>query len=116
VGGVYALRWNAHVRVEIIYDRFSPRTKAIVDLVVWLFFYLFCLTLLVKGFGFGWSATTIMEHSPSIWGPPIWPVKIFIPVAAFLLLLQGLTKTIKDISTAITGRDLFSDTPKEYKT
>jgi TRAP-type mannitol/chloroaromatic compound transport system permease small subunit len=116
LGGVYALRWNAHVRVEIIYDRFSPRTKAIVDLAVWLFFYLFCVTLLVKGFAFGWSAMIIMEHSNSIWGPSVWPVKLFIPVAAFLLLLQGLTKTIKDIFTVITGRDPFSDILGEYKT
>jgi TRAP-type mannitol/chloroaromatic compound transport system permease small subunit len=55
----------------------------------------------------------VREVSHSVWEPPIWPIKLCIPLGAFLILLQGLVKTIGDIFTAATGRELIPETKKE---
>ena len=112
-GGAYALRWRAHVNVEIIYLRFSLRIRAIMDLFTWTLFYLFVGLLMREGMRAAWTAVERMEYSQTVWGPPIWPIKVIIPIAAAMLLLQGFTKTIKDFHTAITGRELVTEVARE---
>lgn len=106
VGGSYTSRWNAHISVDILYNHFSKKTRAIIDLFTWVFFYLFVGVLLWGGIEYAWISIKRMEHSSSTWGPAIWPVKIFIPLGAFLILLQGLTKTLNDIFIVFKGHDL----------
>ncbi|HSA77683.1 MAG TPA: TRAP transporter small permease subunit [Nitrospirota bacterium] len=103
IGGVYALRRRAHINVEIFYARLSERGKAIVDLVTWNLFYFFAFVLFWQGVGFAWNSIATLEVSNTIWGPPIWPVKIFVPFSAALLILLGFSKTIDDVITVITG-------------
>jgi len=107
LGGAYALRWNSHVNVEIIYEKFSPKTKAAVDLLTWSLFYFFYIVMLWKGATYAWTATMRLEKSSTIWGPPIWPIKLFIPISALLFLLQGLSKTLSDVVMLLTGRDVI---------
>src|SRR3546814_13868261 len=52
LSGGYCLREDSHVRVDVIYERFSERTKAIIDLVTSIFFFIFTVTLLVTGYIF----------------------------------------------------------------
>jgi TRAP-type mannitol/chloroaromatic compound transport system permease small subunit len=108
LGGAYALRHDAFVNVEVFYMRFSRRTQAIVDLVTWTMFYLFVGAMLWKSLPWAWASFSVKEFSNSTWGPPVWPVKWTIPLAAFFMLLQGMTKTIKDSYLAVTGRELVS--------
>jgi len=110
LGGAYALRWGAFVNVEVLYNRFPPRKRAIVDLFTWILFYIFCGVLLWKSVPWAWASVRVLEYSQSCWGPPIWPIKLTIPVGAALMLLQGLTKTIKDFYTVVTGRELVTGT------
>jgi TRAP-type mannitol/chloroaromatic compound transport system permease small subunit len=112
IGGAFALRWGAHVNIDAIYKYFPPRRRAIVDLFTWLVFYLFCGVLLWRAMAIAIDSVKIMEHTESVWAPPFWPVKLTIPLAAVLLILGGLTKTIKDSYTAITGRDLIVEVSK----
>ena len=107
LGGAYTLRWDGFVNVEVIYERLSPRARAILDLITWMFFYLFCGALLLTSTEFAWNATLNMERSYSTWGQPVWPLKLCIPLASFMILFQGLAKTIRDFFTAITGYDLI---------
>lgn len=108
LGGAYALRWGAFVNIEVLYERFPLRTRAIVDLFTWILFYMFCGVLLWRSVPWAWASVSVLEYSESVWGPPIWPIKLTVPVAATLVLLQGLTKTIKDFYTAVTGRELVT--------
>jgi len=105
VGGAFALRWGAHVNIDVIHRYFPLRTRAIVDLFTWLVFYIFCGVLLWHAVGMATESVKVMEYTDSVWGPPLWPVLLTIPLAAALILLQALTKTIKDTYTAITGRE-----------
>lgn len=73
------------------------------DAATFIFFFMFVVVLLWKGWDMTWKALQIMERSQSQWGPVIWPSRLVIPVGAFLLLLQGLAKFIRDMAVA-TGR------------
>jgi len=108
LGGSYALLWGAHINMDIIYKRLSIRKKAILDLVTWMFFYFFCGVIFWEGFKFAWISVEMLEHSSSVWEPPIWPVKVCIPLGGFLILLQGLSKTMRDLHIILTGHDLIN--------
>ena len=110
LGGAFALRWGSHVNVEILYSHFSLRKRASLDLFTWILFYLFCGFMLYRGWEASWLSITRLEHTYSFWGPPLWPLRLTIPLAAALILLQGLIKTVNDIYTAITGKQLVEET------
>ena len=97
LSGAYAYREDQHVRVDVIYAKFSPRGKAIADIVTSVFFFIFIGTMLVTGYRFAADAVNVGEHSFTEWGIQYWPVKLAIPIGAALLLLQGISKLLKDI-------------------
>lgn len=104
MAGAYALVTKAHIRVDILYVRLSLRGKAIMDVITFPLFILFITILVWKGIDFFLWSLSHQEHSASMWGPPIYPLKIIIPVAAFLVGLQGLADFIRNLITAITGK------------
>jgi TRAP-type mannitol/chloroaromatic compound transport system permease small subunit len=61
--------------------------------------------MLVYGGRFAMNSLSFRETLSSAWAPPIYPIKFAIPVAAFLLLLQGLAKYIRDLHLAVTGKE-----------
>lgn len=99
IAGGYLLVERAHVNVDIIYGKFSRVNKAVVDLATSFLFFLFLVVLIWQGVDMAWDSAAKLERSSSIWNPHIWPVKIVIPVAAVLLLLQGLVRIVSDIRT-----------------
>jgi len=104
LGGAYALFHKAHVNCELFYARFSVRVRAILDLVTSPMFFIFCVVLLMDALGFGLTSLKHLEHSTSPFNPPLYPFKLMIPLAALLILFQGLAKFIRDFYGAITGR------------
>ena len=106
MAGAYALRHNAHVNVEILYDRFSPRTKAIIAVITSLFFFLFCGLLFWNGWELAWDSLLNLERSQTPWGPPVYPAKLMIPIGGIAILLQGFAKFIRDAAFAISGKEM----------
>ena len=102
--GAFTFAVRGHVNVDIFYARFSPRTRAIVDLFTAPLFFFFILMMLIFGWQFALSSVAYRETLSSAWAPPIYPVKMIIPVAAAMLILQGLAKFIRDLHMALTGR------------
>lgn len=101
LGGGYLLISNGHVNVDLVYARWSPRTRAVVDIFTSLLFFLFAVVLLWQGSSLAFDSVSNWERSHSAWNPPVWPVKLIIPIAAALLLLQGLVKLVDDILIAL---------------
>ncbi len=99
--GAYALRYRAHVNMDLFYSRLSPRGKAILDVATFPLFLVFCGILLWQGGEFAWRSIELQEISVSFWGPPIWPVKCTIVIGVFLILLQGIGKFVSDFLTTI---------------
>ena len=105
VGGGYALLSGGMVRMDILYSRWSPRKRAIIDAAMFVFFVIYIITTLIACTEHAITSTMMGQHSGSPWRPPLYPIKITITVGVFLLLLQGISCFIKDIAT-IRGRPL----------
>lgn len=97
IGGGYLLAERGHVNVDIIYGKFSRKRKALVDILTWPLFLLFAGVLLWQGYEIAAESIADWERSNSVWKAPLWPTKTLIPVAAILLLLQGLVRLWADI-------------------
>lgn len=95
----YTLKHNAHVRIDIINSRLTPRTRAWIDLFGHLFMLLPVCTIMLW---FGWTAFLeswrIGEISTDAGGLLRWPIKLLVPAAFALLILQGLAETIRKVA------------------
>jgi TRAP-type mannitol/chloroaromatic compound transport system permease small subunit len=103
--GAFTFAVRGHVNVDIFYARFSPRRQAIIDLFTAPVFFFFISMMLIFGGQFAFNSLAYRETLPSAWAPPIYPVKLVIPIAAAMLILQGLAKFIRDLHMALTGRE-----------
>lgn len=97
IGGGFLLAERGHVSVDILYGSFSRKRKALIDIVTWPLFLLFVGVLLWQGYDIASEAIGDWERSNSVWKAPLWPTKSLIPVAATLLLLQGLVRLWADV-------------------
>jgi len=107
LAGGYALVNREHVNVDLLYRRFSIRTRAIVDLCTSGLTFLFCGVAVWKMGVMAWDSLTILEHAPTIWRPPLYPIKTVLALGAFLLLLAAVSKFISDLDIIL--RDQGSD-------
>jgi TRAP-type mannitol/chloroaromatic compound transport system permease small subunit len=106
LGGGYLLARNGHVNVDIFYANFPHRTKAAVDIVTSILFFLFIGTLVWQGLSLAADSVARWERSHSAWNPPVWPIKAIIPISAALVLLQGIVKLASDILVVLGRRPL----------
>ncbi|MDX1483337.1 MAG: TRAP transporter small permease subunit [Alphaproteobacteria bacterium] len=97
LAGGFAYLNESHVRVDVLYEKRSFRTKAIIDIITSVFFFIFVLALFWTGLVFALDAIEVQETTLNEWGIQYWPVKLAIPIGAFLLMLQGIAKLIRDI-------------------
>jgi TRAP-type mannitol/chloroaromatic compound transport system permease small subunit len=104
LAGAYAHKYRGHVNMDLFYARLSNRGKAILDLVTFPLFSIFCAILIWKGGVYAWRSIAVWEYSQSNWAPLIWPIKLIIPVGAALLFLQGLSNLISDVSSFVSGK------------
>ncbi len=100
LGGAYTLQLGQHVRMDLIYDRLSARKRAITDAVT-ILFVIFYLAVL---FGGGLSSTNYAiaygQKNYSAWSPPLWPIKVVMTAAIFMMLLQCISTFFKDVAIA----------------
>lgn len=96
LGAPYALRADAHVRVDVLYGRLGPRGKAWIDLVGGLLFLIpFCVFALVVSWPTVRDSWAVREVSPDPGGLARYPIKAAVLVAFALILLQGVSETVK---------------------
>lgn len=105
LGGAYAYKERGHVGMDVIYIRLTPRTQGILDIITSIAFFAFVGVLLYQSSKMAIHGWINQTSSSSAWGPPTYPLKSAIPIGAFLLLLQGTSKLIRDIKKVITGKN-----------
>jgi TRAP-type mannitol/chloroaromatic compound transport system permease small subunit len=105
MAGAYTLAKNGHVRGDVLYGFFRPRTQATIDLVLYVVFFLpGVVALTYAGYDYALDSFRINEHSTITYeGPPIYPFKTVIPVAGAILLLQGIVEMIRCVLCLKTG-------------
>ena len=105
LGGGYSMKMGAHVRMDLAYGRWSPKTQARVDSVTSLFMIFFLGVLLFGGISSTIYAIEYGETSRSIWSPKMWPIKVIMDIGIFFTLLQAIAFLFKNIAAA-TDREL----------
>jgi TRAP-type C4-dicarboxylate transport system permease small subunit len=105
LGGGYTLQLDAHVRMDALYERWKPRTRAFVDSIT-AFCLVFYLVFLVRG-GISSSAYALEygQKNYSAWAPPMAPIKIIMTVGIVLMLLQAIAIFFRDVAKVI-GREI----------
>lgn len=103
--GAYTLAQNGHVRGDFLYGSFRPRTQASLDLVLYILFFVPGIAALAyAGYDFAGNSWAIREKSSiTASGPPLYPLKMLIPIAGALVLLQGFAEIVRCVVCIRTG-------------
>lgn len=105
MSGAYAEHLNAHIKVDVFYDRWSLRTQAFVDLVITdMLLFFFCGALTYQSAIWFWEAVAQGSTSGTIWDLPIWPMRLVLFIGAFFMLLSGFGKFLHDLDTVVYGK------------
>ena len=112
MGAGYTLLYDGHVRVDIFYQRLSPRAQAWVNFLGVLFFLIpGCVMVIATSWNFVASSYAVLEGSPDPGGIPYrFLLKACVPVGFILLLLQGISLGIKSLLT-ILGEEVDTGVP-----
>jgi len=103
----YTLLHRGHVSIEVIYERFSPKVRAILDCFTYLvFFFPFLIIVFTQGILFAYTSWSIGETSESAALIVVPGVKTVIPVAFLLILIQGLANFIRRVIFVIRGKEI----------
>jgi len=105
LGSAYALHKGAHIRTDFYYEKWSDRTRGVVDSISYIVFFFPSIIMLgAASWSEAWYAYTINETSEqTVWRPLLWPFKAVVPLTCVLLLLQGVSELIKSFYAARTG-------------
>lgn len=104
LGGAYTLFHNEHIRVDVFYSYFSPRLKAVVEVVTFPFLFCFIGVILWIGIEYSYESLMMGETSGTAWSPPIYYVKLCIPLGALLLLVEGVAQLVRNVLIAFAKK------------
>ncbi len=114
MGGAYTLCRDAHVRGDVLFRLWPPKTQAWIELVLYfVFFFPGMLAMVYAGIDYATESWSYMPYGPdgrrgevSIFSPigvPVSPLKTILPLAAFFLILQGIAEVVRCIICIRTG-------------
>jgi TRAP-type mannitol/chloroaromatic compound transport system permease small subunit len=104
MAGAYTLAKNGHVRGDVLYGFFEPRTQATIDLTLYIVFFIpGIIALTFAGWNFASESLAIREQTFSAVALPLYPFKFVIPAAGLLLLLQGIVEIVRCVQCLRTG-------------
>ncbi|MCF8032678.1 MAG: TRAP transporter small permease subunit [Desulfarculaceae bacterium] len=108
IAGAYTLLHKGHVRVDVLYNSFSVKTRAWLEVLFYVAFMLpMCVFLLSSTWmDFLYSFEAREVSIQSAWHPAIWPYKFVMPLTFALMFLQSLAELLKNIYT-LAGRDQY---------
>jgi TRAP-type mannitol/chloroaromatic compound transport system permease small subunit len=97
--GAYVLLHNGHVGVDMVYNRLSPKWQLRMNLIVtYPLILIMTLVLVYIGWDFAWTSFVMAERSYTSWAPLLWPIKISLPIGSALMVLQVISKIIRDVN------------------
>jgi TRAP-type mannitol/chloroaromatic compound transport system permease small subunit len=106
LGGAWTLKQDGHVRVDMLYHGLSRRGKAIIDCLTYFAFALYIVVMIWAAWQYMEQSIAVRETTMSPWDPVIWPFKIALVLALFLLLLQQTAKFVRDLYYIMKGEEL----------
>ncbi len=106
LGGAWTLLDDKHVRIDMLYGKWTPKKQAVIDCLTYLPFSLYILVMLWATWIYTADSIKVRETTMSPWDPPLYPMKIAMTLSLVLLYLQGTAKMIRNFYFAITGKTL----------
>jgi TRAP-type mannitol/chloroaromatic compound transport system permease small subunit len=108
LGAHYTLLKGAHIRTDMLWEKFSPRKKGLIDAIAYVFFFFPAMILLFyASVDEAWHSFRMGELSEqTAWRPILWPFKAVVPLTSLLLLIQGVSELLKSLYAARTGQFL----------
>ncbi len=100
LGGAYSMQLDSHVRMDLAYSHWSPKTRAVMDTVTITFLIFFVAMLLYGGYSSTEYALQYGERSYSSWRPYMAPIKIIMTFGIFMMLLQSIASFFKHLAEA----------------
>jgi TRAP-type mannitol/chloroaromatic compound transport system permease small subunit len=98
LGGAYSLQMDDHVRMDLLYGRWSDRTRAWVDSFTVLLLIFYLVILLYGGLSSTVYAIEYGEQSYSAWAPYMAPIKIVMCLGVLMMLLQAIVSMLRSIA------------------
>lgn len=105
LGGGYSMRLDGHVRMDLLYSMWSPRGRAIADVITSVFLVFFLVVLIIGGYSSIEYSLATDQRNYSSWAPPVAPIKIIMTFGIVLMLLQAIATFFRDVAT-VRGRPI----------
>ena len=108
LGAPYALLKGSHVRTDMLWEKFTDRTKGWIDFIAFLVLYMPTMTVLlfISWDDFLYSMSIDERSAATAWQPIIWPLRGVIPLSCALMIIQGVSEILKSWHAARTGQFL----------
>ena len=100
MGGAYSMQLREHVRMDLLYDRWSETTKAKVDVFTNFFLLFYLVTLFIGSISSTMYAIEYGQRNFSQWNPSMVPIKIIMVIGIFIMILQTISMFFKDLAKA----------------
>lgn len=100
LGGGYSMIIDGHVRMDLLYGRWSKQRRAIADLITGPILIFYLVVLLIGSLSSLEYAIEYNQVNYTPWGPPLTPIKIIMTIGILLMLLQAIAEWFKDLATA----------------
>ncbi|OHD76394.1 MAG: C4-dicarboxylate ABC transporter permease [Spirochaetes bacterium RBG_16_67_19] len=105
LGGAYTLIIDGHVRMDLAYAKWSPKNKALADVLTFALIMLYLGVLLLGGIISLEYSIKYRQKSYSSWAPPVTPIKIIMLIGMTLMILQVIAEFFKDLAK-VRGKEV----------
>ena len=105
LGGGYSMQLDAHVRMDVLYERWRPKTRAFMDSLTAFFLVFYLVVMMQGGIASSMYSLKYNQTNYSAWAPPMAPIKIIMTIGIVLMLLQAISIFFKDVAK-FTGREI----------
>lgn len=105
LGGGYSMILKGHVRMDLLYGRWSVRKQAVMDMITMPFLLFYLIFLLYGGLSSLQYAVEYQQVNYTSWAPLLWPIKLIMVIGIVLMLLQAVATFFKDMEKAIKGEE-----------
>lgn len=111
LGAAFTLRERGHIRIDILYQIFKPKTRALVDVLGYTFLMLpVCIWLSYRLGFYAWEAFESGERSgESAWNPIVWPYRLIFFIGITTLTLQGIAQWYRALKVLLASKDQVSE-------
>lgn len=106
LGGAYSMILKGHVRMDLLYERWSPKRKALADVITVFFLLFYLVFLLIGGIAATKYAIIYKQVNYTSWAPPLAPIKIIMTFGIVLMLLQTIAIFFRDLAK-IRGEEIL---------